>query len=44
MALALVDGRAVNEFDPAGKAAQEMTSLWQLTEKHLWPNAHRSAR
>ena len=44
LAHALVDGRAVNEFDPAGKAAVEMTNLWQLTEKHLWPNAPRSAR
>jgi chromosome partitioning protein len=44
LAHALVDGRAVNEFDPAGKAALEMTNLWQLTEKHLWPNAPRSAR
>jgi chromosome partitioning protein len=39
LAHALVDGRAVNEFDPAGKAAQEMNNLWLLTEKHLWPNA-----
>jgi chromosome partitioning protein len=44
LAHALVDGRAVNEFDPAGKAALEMTKLWQLTEKHLWPNDRRSAR
>jgi chromosome partitioning protein len=44
LAHALVDGRAVNEFDPAGKAALEMSNLWQLTEKHLWPNVHRSAR
>jgi chromosome partitioning protein len=44
LAHALVDGRAVNEFDPAGKAAVEMTNLWQMTEKHLWPNAPRSAR
>jgi chromosome partitioning protein len=44
LAHALVDGRAVNEFDPAGKAALEMTKLWQLTEKHLWPKDRRSAR
>jgi chromosome partitioning protein len=44
LAHALVDGRAVNEFDPAGKAALEMNNLWQLTEKHLWPNAPHSAR
>jgi chromosome partitioning protein len=42
LAHALVDGRAVNEFDPAGKAALEMTKLWQLTEEHLWPNDRRS--
>jgi chromosome partitioning protein len=44
LAHALVDGRAVNEFDPAGKAALEMTKLWQFTEEHLWPNDPRSAR
>jgi hypothetical protein len=44
LAHALVDGRAVNEFDPAGKAALEMTKLWQLTEEHLWPKDRRSAR
>jgi chromosome partitioning protein len=38
LAHALIDGRAVNEFDPGGKAAQEMKDLWLLTEKHLWPN------
>lgn len=44
LAHALVDGRAVNEFDPTSKAAVEMTKLWKLTEKTLWPNARRSAR
>jgi chromosome partitioning protein len=44
LAHALVDGRAVNEFDPTGKAAVEMTNLWQFTEKHLWPKDRRSAR
>ncbi len=44
LAHALVDGRAVNEFDPASKAAQEMTKLWQLTEMTLWPKDQRSAR
>ncbi len=44
LAHALVDGRAVNEFDPAGKAALEMTKLWQLVEKQLWPKNRRSAR
>ena len=44
LAHALIDGRAVNEFDPAAKAALEMTALWQLVETHLWPNALPSAR
>jgi chromosome partitioning protein len=44
LAHALVDGRAVNEFDPAGKAALEMMKLWQFTEEHLWPKDRRSAR
>jgi chromosome partitioning protein len=44
LAHALVDGRAVNEFDPAGKAASEMTKLWQFTEERLWPKDRRSAR
>ena len=44
LAHALIDGRAVNEFDPSGKAALEMTKLWQLTEKNLWPRNPRSAR
>ena len=30
-----MDGRAVNEFDPTGKAAAEMNKLWQLTEQNL---------
>jgi chromosome partitioning protein len=44
MAHALIDGRAVNEFDPHGKAAGEMTQLWQLVEAALWPNDLRLAR
>jgi chromosome partitioning protein len=44
LAHALVDGRAVNEFDPTGKAAAEMNKLWQLTEKTLWPSARHSTR
>jgi chromosome partitioning protein len=44
LAHALVDGSAVNEFDPSGKAAGEMTKLWQLTEAALWPKSRRSAR
>jgi chromosome partitioning protein len=37
LAHALVDGRAVNEIDPTGKAAQEMARLWKLTETVLLP-------
>lgn len=44
LAHALVDGRAVNEFDPTSKAAVEITKLWKLTEKTLWPNARHSVR
>lgn len=44
LAHALVDGRAVNEFDRAGKAALEMTKLWKLAEDHLWPRNQPSAR
>jgi chromosome partitioning protein len=44
LAHALVDGRAVNEFDPTGKAAREMAQLWKLTETALWPKSRRSAR
>jgi chromosome partitioning protein len=44
LAHALVDGRAVNEFDPTSKAAREMTRLWQLMETALWPKDPRSAR
>jgi chromosome partitioning protein len=39
LAHALVDGRAVNEFDPDGKAAWEIIRLWQLAEGHLWPHS-----
>lgn len=44
LAHALVTGQAVNEFDPAGKAAAEISALWKLTEKKLWPNVQRSVR
>ena len=33
---ALVDGRAVTEFDPAGRAAAELGALYQFTEDKLW--------
>ena len=36
---ALVDGRAVTEFDPTGKASAELQSLFRFVENHLWANA-----
>ncbi|HQT39642.1 MAG TPA: AAA family ATPase [Acidocella sp.] len=33
---ALIDGRAVNELEPNGKAAVEMLKLWKWTEAKLW--------
>lgn len=35
---ALVDGQAVTEFDPHGRAAAELQALFQFVEEHLWPN------
>ena len=32
---ALIDGRTVTEFEPDGKAAQEIRKLWQWFEKEL---------
>ena len=32
---ALIDGRAINEFDPAGKAAAEIDRLWQTVKGDL---------
>ena len=36
---ALNDGRAVAEFEPEGRAAQEIELLWKWTRTQLWPNA-----
>lgn len=36
---ALIDGRAVNETEPDGKAAAEILALWSYVEGTLWPNA-----
>ncbi len=36
---ALIDGRAVTEFEPKGKAAGELRRVWKWTERYLWPNA-----
>lgn len=35
---ALIDGRAVNELEPLGKATAEIAALWRVTEKLLWQN------
>lgn len=35
---ALIDGRAVTEFEPKGKAAGELRRVWKWTERYLWPN------
>ena len=32
---ALIDGRAINEFDPGGKAAAEIDRLWQTVRADL---------
>jgi chromosome partitioning protein len=39
LAYALIDGRAVTEFEPDGKAARELRQLWRWVEKELWPSA-----
>lgn len=36
---ALVDGQAVTEFDPHGRAASELQALFRFVEELLWPNA-----
>ena len=38
---ALIDGRAVTEFEPDGKASGELRLVWRWTEERLWPNARR---
>ena len=34
---ALVDGRAVTEFDPSNRAAAELQALYRTVEEALWP-------
>jgi len=34
---ALIDGRAVNELEPDGKATREIAALWRHIEGMLWP-------
>lgn len=36
---ALIDGRAVNELEPNGKATAEILALWRYLEGELWPSA-----
>lgn len=36
---ALIDGRAVNELEPNGKASAEILALWRHLEGQLWPSA-----
>lgn len=38
LAHALIDGRAVTEFEPDGKAAGELRRVWKWTEQTLWPS------
>lgn len=35
---ALIDGRAVTEFEPDGKAAAELHAVWNWTKGILWPS------
>jgi chromosome partitioning protein len=39
LAHALIDGRAVTEFEPDGKASGELRRVWKWTERILWPSA-----
>lgn len=36
---ALLDGRAVTEFDPSSRAAAELQALYRIVEQTLWPSA-----
>lgn len=44
LARALIEGHAVTEFDPGGKAAAEITALWAILEDALWPVSRRLVR
>jgi chromosome partitioning protein len=41
LAHALNDGRAVTEFDPSGRAADEIKSLWKWVRAELWQRKER---
>lgn len=41
MSNALIDGRAVTELEPTGKASAEMVKLWKWVEKKLWAKEQR---
>jgi len=36
---ALIDGRAVTEFEPDGKASAELRLVWEWIKERLWPSA-----
>jgi chromosome partitioning protein len=36
LAHALIDGQAVTEFEPDGKASAELRRVWKWTERELW--------
>jgi chromosome partitioning protein len=40
LAHALIDGRAVQEFEPDGRAAAEIRALWEWIRGKLWQSAH----
>jgi chromosome partitioning protein len=41
LAHALIDGQAVTEFEPGGKAAAEVRKVWEWAREQLWPNEPR---
>jgi len=41
LAHALIDGQAVTEFEPDGKAAAEVRKVWEWARRQLWENGPR---